>query len=93
MILVSKLVLGSVAMATVAGSVVFTDAVEAARSMTASMGWGSEAQGRAAVAQPVVMEQPAAWQPHAQTHGSGQFPGSLQHCPGRCDIGMLFQIR
>jgi hypothetical protein len=93
MILISKVVFGSVAVATLAGSVVFTDAVEAARNMASTLQWGSTAAVQPTGPQQPVAERLPVPDTHQAPYAVGQFPSTLQHCPGRCDIGLLFSIR
>ncbi len=75
MILVSKLVFGSVALATLAGSVIFPDAGEAA-----STRWGPTAQALLAELR----------QAEAVGNNNGQLPPAMPNCSDRCDVGHLF---
>ena len=93
MIIISKLLFGSVAVATLAGSVVFTNALETARSFADSMRLDSSAEIRTSDLPQPIAQQPAVRQPGEEGAGSLQLPSALQHCPGSCGIHlMLSQI-
>lgn len=81
MILISKVLFGSVVLATLAGSVLLPDAADVARSLAASLRWPGTAADAKTLQRAADAEAPLA--PH----------GSL-HCTGSCDIwALLAQIR